>query len=141
MTSNRSDVRSYKSGPSQYKKGYLKTIKRSNKISEASNLPTVINLNPRSLYQKVDEFKTLIEQTEAGVCCISESWDRSHISGGKRLADIIDIDGYQFVQNVVQRKRKGVSLLSLLIGINIKLKSSHQMSLLFRSILKLPGHY
>ena len=37
VTSNRSDVPSYKSWPSQDKKGYLKTIKRSNKISEASN--------------------------------------------------------------------------------------------------------
>ena len=91
----------------QHKKGNLKTLKRNNKISEASNLPIVLNLNPCSLYQKLDEFQTLIEQTDPGVCCISESWDRSHVPGGALLSDLIDIEGYQLVQNIVQRKKTG----------------------------------
>ena len=107
VTSGRTDLPSYKLKQTQCRKPNLKTIKRSNKISEASNLPIVLNLNPRSLYQKLDEFQTLIEQTDAGVCCISERWDRSHVPGGRLLSDLIDIDGYQLVQNVVQRRRKG----------------------------------
>ena len=59
------------------------------------------------MYQKLDEFQTLIEQTDAGVCCISETWDRSHEPGGDLLSDLINIEGYQLVQNIVQRKKNG----------------------------------
>ena len=37
-----------------------KTIKRSNKAVEALKLPIFINLNARSIYNKKDEFTTLI---------------------------------------------------------------------------------
>ena len=70
----------------------------------------MVNLNPRSLYNKQEEFCTMIEQTEAGVCCVSESWDRSHEAKGTLISDRIKIDGYRWVKNVVQRKRKGVNL-------------------------------
>ena len=56
----------------------LTTIKRQNKVIEAVNLPTLITLNPRSLYNKTINFSTLVEQTEADVCFLSETWDRSH---------------------------------------------------------------
>ena len=38
----------------------LHTIKRSNKLLEALSLPTIVNLNPRSIYNKVDEFHTFV---------------------------------------------------------------------------------
>ena len=82
-------------------------MKRSNKVLEASTLPIVVNLNLRSLYNKQSEFRTMIEQTEAGVCTVSESWDRSHVAGGSLLSDRIDIEGYRWVKNVVQRNKKG----------------------------------
>ena len=85
----------------------LITVKRNNKLLEASYLPVVINLNPRSLYNKKEEFKTLIEQSEAGICCISESWDRSHTANSLLLSDAMDIEGYRWVKNVQQRSRKG----------------------------------
>ena len=85
----------------------LVTIKRSNKLVEASNLPIVLALNPRSLYNKSNEFISLIDQTEAGLCFVSETWDRSHLPKGLELTELIDIEGYKWVQNVVQRKRKG----------------------------------
>ena len=56
----------------------LITIRRDNKLIEAVNLPIVVALNPRSLYNKKNEFSTLIDQTEAGICSVSETWDRSH---------------------------------------------------------------
>ena len=59
------------------------------------------------MYNKVDEFKTLISQTDASLCFISESWDRSHVQGGSRLEDTIKIEGYRWVQNIVQRRKKG----------------------------------
>ena len=46
----------------------LITIRRNNKYLEAANLPTIITLNPRSLYNKQSCFRTLIDQTEADVC-------------------------------------------------------------------------
>jgi hypothetical protein len=82
-------------------------VNRSNKILDASILPVVLNLNPRSLYNKQSEFRTLVEQTDVGVCCLSESWDRSHVAGSRRIADVLNIDGYKWVQHVVQRTKKG----------------------------------
>ena len=70
-------------------------------------MPIVVNLNPRSLYNKQEEFRTMIDQTEAGVCCVSETWDRSHVTGGALISDLIDIEGYKWVKNIVQRRRKG----------------------------------
>ena len=104
---HRPDVPSYSNQPIKYPKRNLITVKRSNKVLEASTLPVVVNLNPRSLYNKQEEFCTLIEQTEASVCCISESWDRSHVTGGSLISDRIQMDGYRWVKNIVQRKRKG----------------------------------
>ena len=49
----------------------------------------------------------MIEQTEAGVCCVSETWDRSHVPGGSLISDLIQIEGYRWIKNVFQRKRKG----------------------------------
>ena len=107
VSHDRSDQPSFVNQPTKYNKRNLITVKRSNKILEASSLPVVLNLNPRSLYNKQTEFRTLIEQTEAGLCCISETWDRSHLAGGAAISDLIDIEGYRWVKNVVQRKRKG----------------------------------
>ena len=50
----------------------LVRIKRSNKLLEATALPIVVTLNPRSLYNKHQNFHTLIDQTEAGICFVSE---------------------------------------------------------------------
>ena len=88
-------------------KNNLKCIKRSKKLLEASRLPVIVTLNPRSLYKKKNEFQTLMEQTEAGICCVSETWDRSHVEKGELISDLITIDGYQWIKNVVQRNRGG----------------------------------
>ena len=102
ISSNRSEEPTYLQRPLKYQKRNLITIKRNNKVVEASRLPVVLNLNPRSLYNKTAEFGTLIEQTDAGVCCISETWDRSHTPHGALISE-----GYKWIQNVVQRKKKG----------------------------------
>ena len=39
----------------------LKRIKRNTKLLEATKLPSVMNLNPRSIYNKIDEFLLLVE--------------------------------------------------------------------------------
>ena len=66
-------------------------------------LPVVVNLNPRSVYNKAEEFKTMMEQLEVGVCFMSESWDRDSLG----LEEIVKMDGYRIIKNVLQRKGKG----------------------------------
>ena len=100
LISNRAEKASSCNQPSKCLMQNLIRIKRNNKITEAGNLPIVINLNPRSLYNKADEFKTLISQTDASLCFISESWDRSHVQGGSRLEDTIKIEGYRWGVNL-----------------------------------------
>ena len=56
-----------------------KTIKRNNLILQSINLPVIMNLNPRSIYNKTDEFYQLLDRYEADLICISESWERENL--------------------------------------------------------------
>ena len=57
----------------------IKVIKRNDKVAQALNLPTLCNLNPRSVYNKADEFHTFVEQEEVDVLFMSESWERDNL--------------------------------------------------------------
>ena len=76
---------------------------KSKKVLTASQLPVVVNLNPRSIYNKKNEYRTMMEQLEVDCCFISKSWDRDNNS----LEQIISMEGYQIVKNVMQRTGKG----------------------------------
>ena len=52
----------------------LRPIIRNNKLFTALQLPKVLNLNPRSLYNKKENFKTFLLEREIDVACVSESW-------------------------------------------------------------------
>ena len=67
------------------------------------NLPTIANINPRSIYNKVHDFETFVEQKEVDIVFMSESWEREE----KTLHDILKMDDYEIVSNVFQRKGKG----------------------------------
>ena len=71
----------------------VKTVKRSNKQIEALMLPTVININPRSIYNKLDEFHTLVQDLDADLVCMSESWERENL----RLEEVIKLDNYKTI--------------------------------------------
>lgn len=75
----------------------------SKKVVTATQLPLVINLNPRSVYNKKDEFRTMMKQLEVDLCTMSESWDRDNLC----LEDIIQMEGYEIIKNVLQRRGKG----------------------------------
>ena len=81
----------------------LKVIRRSNKCIQALDLPTVINLNPRSVYNKQNEFHTLVSELSIDLICISESWEREN----QTLDQIIQLEDYQVISNVHQRTGKG----------------------------------
>ena len=81
----------------------LIVIKRSNKIVQALNLPKVLNLNPRSALNKVEELKTFIEEESIDCAFISES----HETENKKLEEVINLEGYTVISNIYQRTGKG----------------------------------
>ena len=80
-----------------------KTIRRNNLVLQSMELPVVMNINPRSIYNKTEEFHLLLEQYEADVICISESWDRDNLP----LKELLDLDDFEVITNVKQRDFKG----------------------------------
>ena len=67
------------------------------------NLPIIANINPRSVYNKVKEFHTFVEEENIDVVFMSESWEREELT----LQDIITLQNHQIVSNVFQRKGRG----------------------------------
>ena len=71
-------------------------INRSNKRYQALSLPKVMNLNPRSAMNKIEELKVFIDEENVDVSFISESHDREN----KRLEDYFNLDGYKVISNL-----------------------------------------
>ena len=80
----------------------VKTVNRSNKAVQALSLPTVININPRSLNNKIEAFKTYIKEEEVDIAFVSESHERE----GHPLVDSLKIDDFEIISNVYQRRGK-----------------------------------
>ena len=73
-------------------------------------MPKLINLNPRSIYNKLDEFLTYVDEEEIDLVFISESYERSYYNKkgeSQTLTDVIKIDNYEVISNPFQRKYKG----------------------------------
>ena len=50
-----------------------------------------MNINPRSIYNKADEFLTLVEEYESQVIFMSETWDRIN----QPIEDLIKLEKLQ----------------------------------------------
>ena len=70
---------------------------------QALNLPILANINPRSVYNKVDEFHTFVEEEEVDLVFMSESWEREELT----LDEIINLEDHTIISNVHQRRGKG----------------------------------
>ena len=81
----------------------LKTIRRNNAILQSMELPVIMNINPRSIYNKTEEFLELLEQYSPQVITISESWERENLS----LEELLKLENYKIITNVKQRDFKG----------------------------------
>ena len=81
----------------------LRRIKRSNKLLEATKLPSVMNLNPRSIYNKIEEFLLLVEQYGSDLIFLSETWDRV----SQPLQSLIQIENYEVITSVNPRSFRG----------------------------------
>ena len=60
-------------------------------------------MNPRSVYNKVDEFHDFVLNEEVDIVFMSESWERED----KTLHELISLEDYQVVSNVHQRRGQG----------------------------------
>ena len=67
------------------------------------SLPSICNLNPRSVYNKVEEFHEFVRSEDIDIVFMSESWEREN----KVLEEIISLDDHEVFSNVYQRKGKG----------------------------------
>ena len=86
------------------------TVKRSNKIVQALHLPKIANLNPRSVYNKLEEFCTFVIEEEIDIVFMSESherWYPTQAGTSQTLNDIIHIDNHIVISNPSQRVGKG----------------------------------
>ena len=81
----------------------LKIIQRNSKFKEAFSLPKILNINPRSIYNKIIQLKTYIKKKNIDAVFLSESWERQE----EPLTNILDIDGFQVISNPYQRKGIG----------------------------------
>ena len=60
-------------------------------------------MNPRSVYNKQDEFHTFVEEEMVDLLTMSESWERENLL----LDQIVKLDDHTIISNVSQRKGKG----------------------------------
>ena len=81
-----------------------KVISKSNKFMQALSLPTICNMNPRSVYNKVEEFHAFIEEEEVDLWLMSESWERDNLT----LDQIIRLENHSIIPKGSQRTGKGV---------------------------------
>ena len=60
-------------------------------------------MNPRSVYNKIEEFHTMVTEEEVDVLFMSESWEREN----ETLDQIIQLEDYVVISNVSQTTGKG----------------------------------
>ena len=70
---------------------------------QAVSLPVVMNINPRSIYQKREEFSLLLEQYSADLICMSESFERESLP----LQQVLELEDYEIISMVKRREFKG----------------------------------
>ena len=79
------------------------TVRRNNRFMQAVSLPVVLNINPRSIYNKKEEFSLLLEQYSADVICISESFERESLP----LHQVLELENYEIISMIKRREFKG----------------------------------
>ena len=78
-------------------------VKRSNKLIQALDLPTIMNVNTRSIYNKAEEFHIFVEENLVDLIFMSESWERPE----KPLEEIINLPNHVVISNPHQRQGVG----------------------------------
>ena len=81
----------------------VKNVMKPDKFLQALHLPVIANINPRYVYNTVDEFHTFANEEEVDLLFMSESWEREHL----QLDQIIHLENHTVISNVYQRSGKG----------------------------------
>ena len=63
----------------------------------------MLNINPRSIYNKSEDFERFVKENEVDTICMSETWQRESLS----LEELLKLENYEIVSNVAQRVGKG----------------------------------
>ena len=81
--------------------------KKTLNVLKASSLPLMCVLNARSLYNKVDNFKTFIKELGIEFAIISETWERADFS----LEELVNLSNYKIKSfkrpKVIQNRQPG----------------------------------
>ena len=95
-----------------------------------------MNINPRSIYNKSDEFSVLIDQYEADVICLSETWERKNL----KLKEMLKLENFEVISNVQQRDFAGGKP-AILVDLreNLMSKNFARILLLSQQVLRLFG--
>ena len=84
-----------------------KNMNKNNKVPDrfvqTLDLPVLCNINPRSVYNKIDEFNEFVKEEEVDVVFLSESWEREYLP----LDEIVNLEDHTVISNVNQSKGKG----------------------------------
>ena len=72
-------------------------------IITSSKLPIILNLNPRSIYNKAKNLRKFVKEREVDIVCISESWARPE----EPLEDLLQMENYDVISNAHARKGVG----------------------------------
>ena len=70
-----------------------KKNKNKDRCVQALDLPIICNLNPRSIYNKVEEFSTFVKEEQADLIFLSESWERDYLT----LDQIIKLEEHTII--------------------------------------------
>ena len=62
-------------------------------------LPVILNVNPRSLFNKQENFKTYVKERQVEIVCVSESWETEE----NRIEKIFN-DVYAVISNPYVRR-------------------------------------
>ena len=73
------------------------------KVHQALNLPVICNINPRSIYNKQEEFHDFVKEEMVDAIFMSESWERNNFT----LDKVIHLEDHMVISNVSQRKGCG----------------------------------
>ena len=66
-------------------------------------MPVICNINPRSIYNKKNEFETFVEEENCDLILMSESWERDNLT----LDKLIHLPNHTIISNVSQRRGTG----------------------------------
>ena len=84
------------------------TIRRNNKLSSSSSLPTFSVSNVRSLIPKIKNFKTDLIEREISLSLISEVWEKQNCKRQQEeFEKMLEIEGLKYISTPRMNKRGG----------------------------------